>query len=134
MPLKIFLLFIFSWMTLSVAGQQQARKDSIYTFVEVAPVFAGGGAGLAKYLTKNIRLPERALEEGRFSVRVQFVIDTFGCTNNIQLMDPNRRPGALDEEVMRVVKMMPAWKPGRQRGKKVKVLFYLPISCLLPQE
>lgn len=134
MPLKILLCFIFSWMTVSVAGQQQAGKDSIYTFVEVAPSFPGGEIGLSKYLIKNIRFSEKALEEGRFSARVQFVIDTFGCTNNIQLMDPNRRPGLLEVEVMRVVKMMPAWKRGRHQGEKVKVLFYLPVSCMLLRE
>lgn len=133
MPLKIFLLFLFSWMMLSVAGQQPVRKDSVYTFVEVAPVFPDGEAGLAKYLNKNIRLSERALEEGRFSASVRFVIDTFGCINNIQLMDPGRKPGALEEEVMRVIKMMPAWKPGRHQGRKVKVLFNLPVH-ISPQE
>lgn len=131
MPLKILLLFIFSWMTVSVAGQ---RKDSIYTFVEVAPSFPGGEIGLSKYLIKNIRFSGKTLEEGRFSACVQCVIDTFGCTNSIQLMDPSRRLGALEEEVMRVVRMMPAWKPGRHQGRKVKVLFNLPISCMLPQE
>jgi periplasmic protein TonB len=133
MALRIFLCFFLSWITLSVIGQPQARKDSIYTFVELAPVFPGGEAGLAKYLSKNIRLSETVLEEGRFSASVRFIVDTSGCINNIQLMDPSRKPGALEEEVMRVVSLMPAWNPGRHLGQKVKVLFSLPVR-VCPQE
>lgn len=136
MPLKLFLLFIFLSMPLLLAGQQRQAitlMDSIYSFAEVPPSFPGGEMGLSKYLIKNVRLTERALDEGRFSVHVQFVIDTFGCTNDIKLVDTTRSTYALEEEVIRAVKMMPAWKPGRQQGKKVKVLFYLPM-CVMPQE
>lgn len=138
MPLKIFPFLIAVLITFAAIARQQAavthqvRKDSVYTFVEEPPIFPGGDIGLSKYLIKNMRFSEKALEDGIFSARVQFVIDTLGCVRDVTPLATGR--GTMEAEVIRAVKMMPAWKPARHQGRKVKVLFYLPVSCMLPQE
>lgn len=145
MPLKLILSLFSSFITLSAAcqqGKQQVNRkpgnDSIppkvYAVVEEPPLFPGGEEGLARYLAKNIRYTAKVQEEGIYSsVSVQFVVDTLGCLRDIKPMKGSRS-GALEEELTRVVKMMPAWKPGMHQGKKVAVLFYLPVKCILPQE
>ena len=134
MPSKLFFLLISSITTLSVTAQQRLSKDSIYSVVDEPPLFPGEEAGLARYLSKNIRYSGHINDEGIFSsVSVQFIIDTLGCVTAIKPMKGSGS-GALENELIRIVKMMPAWKPGRHQGKKVAVLYYLPLRCILPQE
>ena len=78
------------------------------------------------YLGKNVKYPDAAREntiEGR--VIVQFVVNEDGHVSEIQIV--RGIGGGCDEEAKRVVASMPPWKPGKQNGKAVKVLFKLPI-------
>ena len=80
-----------------------------------------------KYLGKNIKYPELAKEAGISGrVFVTFVIDKSGKVNKVKLL--RGIGGGCDEEAIRVVKAMPPWTPGKQRGKAVSVQFNLPIN------
>jgi len=111
---------------------EEEESDEVFQFavIEDKPEFPGGMGKLMQYLGKNTKFPQIAKEndiQGR--VFVQFVIDKQGKVTDVQIargVDPY-----LDKEALRVVKSMPNWKPGKQRGKAVKVSYIVPINFKL---
>ena len=94
------------------------------------PTFPGGDAALYKYLGKNIKYPPIARENNITGMVVlKFVINEDGSISDIQVL--RDIGGGCAEEAIRVVKKMPNWKPGKQRGKAVKVHFNLPVRFTL---
>jgi protein TonB len=105
--------------------------STFFTAVEVPPAFPGGEAALSRFLSKNIRYPHLAQETGlEGKVFVQFVVNAAGKISDVQAIGV-QRGGGLEEEAMRVVRMMPDWKPGKQNGAAVNVRFVLPIGFRL---
>lgn len=108
----------------------QEETEEIFTVVEQAPEFPGGQSELMKYLSSSIRYPEIAVENGiQGRVIVQFVVERDGSATQVEIargVDPS-----LDKEAIRVVKEMPKWKPGQQRGKPVRTKFTLPVQFRL---
>ncbi|MDD2256412.1 MAG: energy transducer TonB [Bacteroidales bacterium] len=100
--------------------------DEIFAVVEEMPSFPGGDAALMSYISKSIKYPSIAQENGiQGRVICTFVINRDGKVTNaevIRSVDPS-----LDKEALRVINNMPAWKPGKQRGKPVRVKYTLPI-------
>jgi protein TonB len=98
--------------------------------VEQKPTFPGGDEALLKFITEKTVFPEIPKENGvDGKVYVQFVIDVNGKVTNVEIakgVDPY-----LDLEAIRVVKMIPDWTPGKQRGKAVPVSFVVPIKFKL---
>lgn len=105
---------------------EQEETEEIFTVVEEPTEFPGGMPALMKYLSNNIRYPEIAAENGiQGRVIVSFVVERNGKPSQVTIargVDP-----ALDKEAVRVVENMPAWKPGKQRGKPVRQRFNLPV-------
>lgn len=105
---------------------QEEETEEIFTVVEEPTEFPGGMPALMKYLSSNIRYPEIAAENGiQGRVIVSFVVERNGKPSQVTVargVDP-----ALDKEAVRVVENMPAWKPGKQRGKPVRQRFNLPV-------
>ena len=104
-------------------------QDEFFKVVEDMPQFTDGN--IFDYLAQHVRYPEEAEKNGiGGKVYVQFVIDTTGKVVEpkvIKSVSPE-----LDAEALRVVSEMPAWKPGMQRGKPVRVSFTLPVIFKLP--
>jgi TonB family protein len=98
--------------------------------VEEMPKFPGGDAALMDYLIKNVKYPAEATKNGaQGRVLVQFIVEKDGSISEIEVVkkiDEN-----LDAEAVRVVKAMPKWKPGMQKGEPVRVRFTLPIMFRL---
>ncbi len=98
--------------------------------VEILPEFPGGDYAREKFLIENIKYPEVAIKarvEG--TVIVCFVIEPDGSVTNIEIVrgkDPH-----LDAEALRVVKLMPKWKPAKQRGKAVRFRISMPVTFAL---
>lgn len=108
-------------------------KEEIFTFVEQPPSFPGGEDALNKYLSKNIRYPHVAQENGiSGTVFVQFVVDSDGNIKDVKTVGATKG-GGLEEEATRVVKTMPKWKPGKQNGRFVSVQYNLPIRFTLQE-
>lgn len=105
-------------------------RDSIYNIVEQMPEFPGGAAEMMTYLSGNIKYPEQAKDKG-ISGRVflSFVVEKDGSVNQVKVV--KGIGGGCDEEALRVVKAMPKWKPGLQKGKPVRVSYMLPITFKL---
>ena len=105
--------------------------EVVFLVVEEAPSFPGGNQEAMMFLAKNIKYPEAAVKakiEGR--VIVQFVVGKDGSISDVRVV--RGVCPELDAEAVRVVKMMPKWIPGKQRGKEVAVKFTLPIMFRLP--
>ena len=104
-------------------------QDEFFKVVEDMPQFTDGN--IFDYLAQHVRYPEEAEKNGIGGmVYVQFVIDTTGKVVEpkvIKSVSPE-----LDAEALRVVSEMPAWKPGMQRGKPVRVSFTVFINFKLP--
>ena len=110
--------------------EEDIQEAEIFTIVEEMPEFPGGMTKLAEYLAKNIKYPQMARESGiQGRVFVQFVVEPDGSVSNVAVM--RSLGGGCDEEAMRVVKSMPKWKPGKQRGKPVRVSYILPVNFKL---
>ena len=108
------------------SGAQTDTTDKIYTFVEHNPEYLGGDAELMKFFTKNIRYPASNNEsEICGSVKVRFIIDIDGSVISPQVTKSCGHD--WDTELLRVLKLLPKFKPGYQNGKEVKVYFNLPI-------
>jgi len=105
-------------------------EEKIFTIVEQMPQFPGGDAALMKYLGNNIKYPPIAKDAGiQGTVYVTFVVSEDGKVKDVKVL--RSIGGGCDEEAIRVVKNMPTWSPGKQRGKAVKVQYNLPIRFTL---
>lgn len=105
-------------------------EAEIFTIVEEQPGFPGGEAALMEYLKNNIKYPQLARESNiQGTVFVTFVVEPNGSISNVKVL--RGIGGGCDDEAIRVVKNMPSWSPGKQRGKPVRVQFNLPIRFIL---
>lgn len=117
---------------LKIRVVSQQDRDSIYNIVEQMPEFPGGVAEMMTYLSGNIKYPEEAKDKGISGrVFIGFVVEKDGSVNQVKVM--KGIGGGCDDEAVRVVKAMPKWKPGMQKGKPVRVSYMLPISFKLDE-
>ncbi|MCF6406673.1 energy transducer TonB [Chitinophaga filiformis] len=108
-----------------------AEREEVFMIVEIMPSFPGGEEALARFLQKNVRYPRLAQETGiEGKIFVQFVVNAEGKVGEVQTVGAHKG-GGLEEEAMRVVKLMPNWKPGKQSGRSVSVRYNLPIGFRL---
>lgn len=125
----IFLVFVLAFHSNSNAQEQKASSD-IYTAVDVMPEFPGGQVALNNFIAVNLRYPAEARQSNKEgTVHSSFIIEADGSVSNVQIL---RKIGyGCDEEVERVVGMMPKWKPGVKNNKNVRVQMHLPVSFSL---
>ena len=103
-----------------------SKEDTVYQIVEQMPQYTGGEEAMMKYVAENIKYPQAAKDKnisGR--VFVGFVIEKDGSVSNVKVV--RGIGGGCDEEAARVIKEMPKWKPGMQKGKPVRVNYMMPI-------
>ena len=113
-----------------VEETEEPQEKVIFQVVEEMPEFPGGMGEAMKFLAKNIKYPvaaQQAKIEGR--VIVQFVVERDGSISDIHTV--RSVSPELDAEAIRVVSLMPKWKPGKQRGKAVAVKYTMPIMFRL---
>ncbi len=109
--------------------EEDVKEEEIFQIVEEMPEFPGGQEGLLKFLA-GITYPPIAREndiEG--TVYIRFVIDKAGQVTNVEVARGADK--ILNEAALNHVKKMPSWKPGKQRGKPVKVQYVVPIRFRL---
>ena len=105
-------------------------ENTIFTVVEQQPEFQGGYAAMMNFIKKNMRYPASARRMGvDGTVYVSFVVSKDGSISEVKTI--RGISADCDKEAMRVVSMMPPWKPGKQNGKPVFVRFVLPIKFQL---
>lgn len=112
------------------AQTEKPAQGKDFTVVEELPEFPGGKAALGQYLSKNVRYPPEAQRNNTDgTVLVQFTIGTNGSIYGIRVK--KGIGDGCDEEAVRIVGKMPAWKPGTQNGQPVAVQYVLPIQFML---
>ena len=106
-------------------------EEEIFVVVESMPEFPGGAQEMMKFIAENIKYPVIAQENGiQGRVICQFVIEKNGSVTDIQVVRSSG-DASLDKEAERVIKNMPKWKPGKQRGKPVRVKYTIPVAFRL---
>ena len=131
---KLIVMLVLAVLCSGYAMAQIVVVDEeIFLVVENEPEFPGGSDSLYAYIARNIKYPETAKKEkieGR--VFVTFVIEKDGQVSSAKIL--RDIGGGCGEEAIRVVKSMPKWKPGTQRGNPVRVQFNLPVSFMLGKD
>ena len=110
-----------------IEQEEEEVEDEIFQVVEQDPEFPGGVEALYKFVQQNIKYPQLAKENnitGR--VFVQFVVEKDGSVSNVRAA--RDIGGGCGAEAVRVVKSMPKWTPGKQRGKAVRAAYTLPVN------
>lgn len=109
---------------------EENDDDKVFMAVEQQAEFPGGMAAMYKFLNKNQKYPASARRMGvEGKVFVKFIVDKEGAISNIEIMKGINAD--LDKEAIRLIKLMPPWKPGKQNGRSVKSQFVLPINFKL---
>lgn len=110
--------------------EEEVVEEEIFTIVEDMPEFPGGIQALYKYLGENVKYPQAAKANGiSGKVFVNFTVEKDGSITDVKIIRGVHE--LLDKEAIRVVKAFPKWKPGKQRGKAVRVSYNIPISFVL---
>lgn len=110
--------------------EEEVDEKQVFVIVEQEPEFPGGVRALKEYLSKSIHYPAFEAENGiQGRVTLSFVVERDGSiTDIIEMRSPSE---GLTREARRVVQSMPKWKPGKQRGKAVRVKYMLPVTFRL---
>lgn len=113
------------------ADQSETKNSELpYTIVEQMPEYPGGQKELFSYISSNVKYPQEAKEKGiSGKVFIQFVVAKTGSIQDVKVLR-GVHP-LLDQEAIRVIKNMPAWKPGMEKGKTVNVVYNIPIAFKL---
>ncbi|MEG0795874.1 MAG: energy transducer TonB [Odoribacter sp.] len=109
-------------------GTEDTGETEVFVVVEDMPSFPLGN--VQKWISKNVKYPVLAAENGiQGKVYIQFVIEKDGSITDVKVI--RGVDASLDKEASRVIQSMPKWKPGKQRGKPVRVSYTLPINFQL---
>lgn len=119
--------------TTSVYGSDMSKRtdpadtSKRFVVVEQQPEFEGGYGALMQFIMDNLRIPASAAKDKVYgTVIVTFIIDRDGSVKEAAIREGIRED--LNAEALRVVNLMPKWKPGKQQGKPVTVRFNIPIK------
>lgn len=104
----------------------QPKAPEIFDRAEVMPTFPGGTTQLMKFIASNIEYPKEAKKQSiEGKVIAKFVVNSDGSISDIVIL--KSLGYGCDEEVVRVIKLMPKWKPGSQRGVSTNVYYTVPV-------
>lgn len=110
--------------------EEEAVYPPIYNVIDQMPEFPGGMDKLLQFINDNMKYPTKAQTEGiQGRGLVQFIVDENGYIiepNIVRSIEPS-----LDKEALRIIKMLPQWKPGILKGKAVKVKYTVPVTFKL---
>ena len=110
---------------------EEEEEEVIFVVVESMPEFPGGAQAMYKFLSENVKYPVIAQENGiQGRVICQFTVNKDGSLVDIEVVRSGGDP-SLDKEAIRVIKSMPKWNPGKQRGKPVRVKYTIPVNFKL---
>ena len=139
--MRRFLLLVtvmLSAISVSVAmADDPATKETEEVFWDIyyippQPEFPGGQEALMEWIEQNKVYPQEAIDKGiEGRVIVKFTVEEDGTVTNgkiVRGVDP-----LLDKEALRLVSIMPKWKPARLDDKDIRAIYNLPLSFKLPK-
>lgn len=102
------------------------RKEKIIKNPDIDPMYPGGKAAMMQFISSQLRYPRKCVESNEQGLVVyNFVVETDGSLSNFELM--HRAHPLLNEEALRIIKRMPAWRPAKYRGKFVRAKKFVPM-------
>ena len=121
--MKQLVFIVMAMLGMPLLAQGPIVPDSvIYDYCEEMPEFPGGEGKLLQFIAENVRLPKCVTDAGvKGRCVVEFVVEKDGTISDFKILRSLHKD--CDEEAIRVLKSMPKWKPGRQRGKPVRVKY-----------
>lgn len=125
---KLILIVLFSCCVWNILAQDSISSDSIYQITDTPPSFPGGDGKMFKFIAENIMYPEEAIKSGiQGKVYCEFIVEIDGSLSQIKVV---RSPSSdyLNEEAIRVIKMMPAWEPGKIKDIPVRTKYVIPVK------
>lgn len=112
--------------------EKAPQEELIYEVVDEPADFPGGSEALKKYMVKNLRYPQMAVEnELQGKCYLEFIVTETGELTDIKVKRGVTDCPDCDKEAVRMVKSMPKWIPGKNNGKAVKSYYILPVSFKL---
>ncbi|OFX24885.1 MAG: hypothetical protein A2033_17910 [Bacteroidetes bacterium GWA2_31_9] len=134
--ISILVLAIICYSNLSLTTHTlknnivKPQEDKIYTKVDKMPEYKGGDKELTKFIINNITYPEGSKSKSiQGKVFISFIVNTDGTLSDYNVEKSVNKE--LDDEALRVIKLMPVWIAGNEKGKPVKVKMQLPIEFRL---
>lgn len=124
------LVFVLLGLNNSSIAQAQVSEEAVFQTVDEGAMFPQGKEAMMKFITKNLKYPEKAIKDsitGR--VFVSFIVEKDGNLSNIKVM--RDIGGGCGEEAIRVMKLMPKWTPAKVGNKLVRQQYYMPIEFRL---
>lgn len=135
--LSALILLLLSSSTFAQSNppsESPVDEGKVFTFTEVQPEYPGGEAELIKFLQKHIHYPAREKKQGlEGQVVITFVINKYGKVEGARVVKEIPNAPAFGKEALRVINLMPDWKPATQAGKYVAVQYNLPLTFHLPK-
>ena len=127
-------IVLFAKVSLGQSDSISQNKEEVYTIVEEMPEFIGGSSEMMKFIAKNIVYPLEARESGLMGKSfISFIVDTTGKVISPKILKSSGYK-ILDNEALKVVALMPLFKPGIQNGKKVFVVYNIPINFTISNQ
>lgn len=131
--MRFFISIVLLFISAYAIGQNpvddttKIKSDSvIWIPVEVTAQYPGGMAQMFKFIQRNQKYPKDAWKAGiEGKVRVLFVVEKDGSISNARVTEPVH--AALDAEAIRVILLMPKWKPAMVKDQPVRSQFSIPI-------
>lgn len=122
--LTIISLFVVAFASAQVTATMVDDAPYEYLEVDIRPEFPGGNSALMAFISSNFKMPE--YDGGGGTIKVAFIIEIDGTVTNVKVVkDLGQGTGA---EAKRVISLLPPWTPAEHRGKKVRVLYEIPIK------
>lgn len=137
-PYLLFIIIVLlsgKVLSQSVRETTADKEDLIFTVVEKPAEFSGGMTELRNFIVRELQYPIDARRNGVSGrVYVQFVVTKDGSIDKENIVILKSLYPSLDQEAVRVIKLMPNWNPGFQNGKAVNSRFVLPLNFSLPKK
>jgi protein TonB len=118
-------------IAMASTSTDKIAKDSkgIYNRAEIMPEYPGGQNALSGYINDHLDYSQAATDDNTTgTIKVSFVVDENGKVMDVHLMGDKKVGDGLDDQATKVIGNMPAWKPGKVKGKNVSTRLQLPIT------
>ena len=115
----------------SIANVESPDSNEVFQAVDEMPEFPGGMEKLIQFIADSIHLP-KCVTEGNVEGRsiVEFVVNKDGTLSDFKIAVPLHKE--CDVEAIRVLTLMPRWKPGKEDGELVRVRYVIPVRFRRP--
>ena len=118
-------------IAMAPTNTDKIAKDSkgIYSRAEIMPEYPGGQNALSTYINDHLDYSQAAIDDNTTgALKVSFVVDENGKVTDVHLIGDKKVGDGLDDAAMKVISNMPAWTPGKVKGKNVSTRLQLPIT------